>query len=85
VRRVRIGVALRVGQDGLVDAIADREVTVAALEQPLGPSFELGDLLVGEPRLALQLLRPLERRRRITEPDSLKIGLAVWSAWGSPD
>ena len=79
-----IGVAIGVGQHRLEDAVADREVAVAGLEQSLRAASELGDFLVGQPRLAFELFRPLERRGGVTEPDALQIGLAVRCARRRP-
>ena len=38
---------------------------------------QVGQLLVGQPRLVAELLGPLHRRRAVVGPDSLQIGLAV--------
>ena len=38
---------------------------------------QVGELLVGEPRLLAELLGPLHRRRAVVGPDSLQVRLAV--------
>src|SRR5262245_7720997 len=77
VRGVRIRVAIGIGEYGLIHAVPDREITVAALEQTLGTSSEFRDFVVGQSRFAFELFRSLERSRAIADPDALQIRLAI--------
>ena len=81
---VRVGVRLGIGQHCLVDAITDGEVAVAGPEQARGSSSELGDLVVGQCRSALERLGPFERRGGVNEPDTLKVRLTIGGARRGP-
>ena len=71
--RVRLGDPVQHGED---EAVAELRVAVV-LGDLRGELLQLGDLGVGEARLAFPLLRALQRRDGVVRPDALEIGMAV--------
>ena len=72
-----------VGERGAEHALAERGVGLA-VEELRGALGQRRNLLVGQERRVGQLFRPLQRRRRVTGPDALQIGMAVRGARHGP-
>src|SRR5882672_3927961 len=63
--------------------IAGRMITVTT-EQARSALFQYRQLSVREKFLACELLRSLEWRHGVVDPDALKIRMSIWRSWSSP-